>query len=263
MPCLDSGLARYPQQADTERPGWAMFAAHKSVVLSLLLSLSAAATPPPASAVSSPPSCQSAAPGQLVPDPEFDPYTLTATWQENPVHDSEGNLLAKGKVFIAPVDRRTGVILTRSATIFSDADPVDWHITENGPEWGCSQNKCAVYFTSYMPDRSNGRLVKLVRTQNGLWHKIQLAQGEQKISPIVSQDFASSGPPMVYYARSERFHENALTTSNFGWRSDERPVVDYSMPRRPGRVSTCSTIREIAWVRSHGLRRSTRERLPF
>ncbi|HYP13722.1 MAG TPA: hypothetical protein VEQ63_07350 [Bryobacteraceae bacterium] len=145
--------------------------------------------------------------------------------------DADGTLVQKGKVLIAPVDAKTGVILTSRGIAFATADPVDLTITKNGPEWGCTSKKCALYFTSYLPDRSGGRLAKLEENTDGSWSVRFLPGGEDKMSHIPSLDPSSSDPPKIYYGNVQGLSETSLDTAVYGWRADERPAVDHVIRR--------------------------------
>ena len=195
------------------------------------VALSLAIAPSPAAAITVSPSCRDAAPGQRIPDPEFVSSSLLAAWQVNPVFDAKGVVVENGQVVIAPVDSNTGLILTSRATGFPTADPVDLAITKNGPEWGCTRKNCSLYFTSYLPDRSGGRLAKLAENRDGIWRVTFLRGGEGKMFHVASVDASSSDPAKIYYANVQVLDEISLDAAVYGWRADQRPAVDHIIPR--------------------------------
>lgn len=176
------------------------------------------------------PSCQSAAGGQALHDPEFEPHAMLTTWQKDPIVDSKGLVLQPGSVYIAPVDPSTGVILTGSQIVFASTNPAPIGLTTNGPEWGCAQNSCSSYFTSYTTSGTNVRLGKIAKATS-TWAVSFLPQGDNKGSPLVTLDFASLDPALIYYVNTTgSLKQSTFASSNFGERADTKDPKDVRLP---------------------------------
>jgi len=180
------------------------------------------------------PSCQSAAGGLAVHDPEFEPHAMLATWQKDPIVDNKGLVQEPGSVYIAPVDPFTGVILTGSQTVFASTNPAPSGLTKNGPEWGCAQSGCSAYFTSYTTSGTNVRLGKISKAASA-WTVSFLPQGDNKGSPVVTLDFASADPALLYYVNTTGdFKQGTFAQSNFGERADTGTPKDTRLPLAVG-----------------------------
>ncbi len=199
--------------------------------LILSLSLTLPARPAEATTVFTP-SCQSAAGGTYVRDAELNPHEMLAVWQTDPVVNSKNAVITPGSVHIASIDRNTGKFLTASEMLFTNTNPAPIDLTLNGPEWGCSQNRCAAYFTSYNTSSTNLRLGKVFRGQLGKWNVTFLPQGNDKSTAFATLDFASPDPISLYYINTTgNFKLNTFKSQGtFGWRTDVSNPVDTTMP---------------------------------
>ena len=184
------------------------------------------------------PSCEQAAPGYSIQDPEFNPEELVAAWRINPTLNADSSLRRHGRIIITPIDPLSGNFLEDESYRVPNAQPVAnsavVDATVNGPEWGNSQRGWEIFYSCYSADLQTSRLCRVDQDSSGRWvlngalpdSKHRTARQPTKYP----EDFA----PKLYFEHVVGNIEDGLSGVGYGWREDVMQPLDIEMPPKSG-----------------------------
>lgn len=156
---------------------------------------------------------------------------MLVVWRVGPKLNQNGAVKKNGRIYILPIDDKTGDFSLITGFEIDNANPVPQHSVINGPEWANSQRGWEVFYSCYSENFKTVRLCRLHRHQ-ATWHVQALPSSDKKGMRTPSKNPLDAAPYLYYQNYEGKITEGShLTKGLFGWRqdTDEKPI-DVDLP---------------------------------